>query len=1718
MSALIDRAEEMLRSNRTQRGKRRRAAVLGAMLAAVICGLLMGRAAAMAGGNILQDSLTADSAIFWKEAGTGEEGWQKADGSTVTPADAQLRLRLAFRISPEHLKDGTTFAYTLPQGLSLPDTASGTSLVVFDGKTASSAGEKAAKSAGTARIDGNVLTVTLKGTDATEEASFFVDLDFTFDRLTLDDEGAVKLALNGSISRSIVRASVQKEEPVAATDAAKKEQASAEAPAEATAASAGETDAAAADAASNEDIAAAEENESTAAVGESSQTVTSSADETASDTEEATEKGTSAADGASDEEPKQQTEPADASKTAAAESVTQQSGTAAQDEDAASAAVGGGSTDEAKTALNATGLRRSVSLLSAASPVLRRVAGTNYLDSATVNKNVNGTWTPVSEVTEGDDVRVDLSFSFPRNTITSSDKDVTYTLPSGIRPSEALTNLPLMENNAQVGTFDVATDGTVTMHFSDTYATGNAIAAELYFEGKVQSTGSSQGGTISFNDKNSTQITVTPKETPDNHDVSIQKAGTATKDSKGNVTGADYTITVSTTNGTDGAVQVMDTLSWANNVDYTNGQSDAANQYYDHSSLYIVKKRYSGDNGQVVSASDYTVEWTSSNGMPRFTVSNLPALAAGESYEVHYATKFTAKDANKDSSIGNAATAYTPKHQADTSKQIDWKTDDAKSGQYDSGSGTIHWTVTLNQNGKNTNGLSMTDNLPGDLVGDITVKDSSWQTVMTLSADNGYYVSNSTGYGSYSKDNNRQLSLNFGSGSNDGKYTVEYQTKAPAGTTTETVSNTAKTHYPDGTSHEATGTTDVTHQLSWDISKSTQANTANGKSTGYQGKNVYRQAWSTSVTMPEGAVPSFAVHDEIGGLTAQDGTEISSSYHYAIAKDLYEELCQYGITLTLRDESATRLYSNYQDATPIAFMDASYAPTDAITAEVTMYDADGNVVDSHSDAHVKSFDVKIVPKDGGTIAGSNLTIIYSTTIDMPGSDVPEGTILKAQNTASIPGKSSTATTEVRKNAEFLKQILQRTTSDNRNVWSNATKSVEYDKADPSKNTATFRILIDTTGVTGDIEVTDTLPEGMSLSGTAKLKYITTNQYSDDEDWSGLLSVSQTGQAITFKVKSGYRTPAQMAIQYDASFASDDAWNDENTNEKSYTNTATWNSKKSISTVDVKRTPERVMKTGAQVLDESGQPTGTVEYHVVLNPKAEDLNPASDYLDLTDVLTADASLQPDLDIRNVKLYAYSATAADHIDWNKELSDTVFLATYDSASHTLNAKIPDSTACVLVYRYELQGFSSMAADKSISNSVSVNGEWSKTASTSIKSRKAGGSATKGQFFLYKVDADNYKNLLSGATFDLYSGEGGSFTEKLNDYQIDKYHEWDLLDTSPDHSIFKHDVLYKFVETKAPVDYTMAADPIYVAWLNKSETEDAAWSAIQSSGILQHATKADGSQIQKADIHFIPYGGGSLYIPNTYSKLTVKKAWTAADGTAMTDAPVDSVKVNLYQDVTTEVGWTVTVKAMNPWGGTNSASALVKKGSSVTVSTQVAWGTENADMQISLDGGSTWQSMRYDTTDHIWKYVIASVTSDMADIQYRSGNNTGDGNLYTPAVSGEKPDKVTDSKKMETVAVDANHGWTYSWEGLPVSDGAGHAYTYHVEEADVPSGFKAIYLGNGITTGTITVTNQKLVELPSTGGSGTAAPIAAGASLAALAAAGLVLLRRKGLGHRS
>ena len=109
------------------------------------------------------------------------------------------------------------------------------------------------------------------------------------------------------------------------------------------------------------------------------------------------------------------------------------------------------------------------------------------------------------------------------------------------------------------------------------------------------------------------------------------------------------------------------------------------------------------------------------------------------------------------------------------------------------------------------------------------------------------------------------------------------------------------------------------------------------------------------------------------------------------------------------------------------------------------------------------------------------------------------------------------------------------------------------------------------------------------------------------------------------------------------------------------------------------------------------------------------------------------------------------------------------------------------------------------------------------------------------------------------------------------------------------------------------------------------------------------------------------------------------------------------------------------------------------------------------------------------------------------------------------------TTDPNQKEwfaTVTLDANNKWSYSWSGnkLDLDDGHGHDYHYLVEEET--TGNWNVYIDNNdVQTGEITIQNRVYtgVELPSTGGMGTA-PFAVLGGLTAAGAALLLVRRRK------
>ncbi|MGN0071871.1 MAG: Cna B-type domain-containing protein [Atopobiaceae bacterium] len=1323
------------------------------------------------------------------------------DGDTPLAGDSELRLRLAFKLDAQDLKDGAGYSYTLPEGLTVDDADA---LSVFSGTGADTGSETGAVTASglTASIKENILTISYAGDESEDSegtVSFYVDIDFTFAGLTTDDEGLAKLKLNNKITLTAVKA---------------------------------------------QEAAAAEETASTASASEI--TTTDNGTETATAAAAAAESTTSESEVSS---AKAATAEADAEVAATAESADASTDAAAETE----------SSDE-----NAA---------TASSPV----DASAYLTSATLYKNVNNSWQVTTIFNDGDSARVELGFTFANGVITSTSKDATYQLPDGVRPVDAISNAVIYDNaNQQVGTFDVSTDGLVTMHFSDSFATGNTIVASLYFKGWVTRTGSASDGTIQFG-TTGTNITVNAVTT---NDIHVSKEGTLNV----NRDGATYKITVTSNNGTGGNhLDINDTVHVRDNITYTD--------FYDHSSLQVIKKTSSTDAGTPVtigtlSSTTGGVMWNTTNGKPHFLL-QLPILNAGESYEITYTASFTTTDDDIDSNIGNTVQANSATQGVYDAVNLTSRADDLKTGAINGS--VIDWTVTLNRNNKSLAGFQMTDNLPGDLKGEITVSDADGNPVLTLSESNNYQATASGFTAKYEPDNNRLLTITVADGStNTGTYKVSYSTK-PTESASGTNTNTANTVYAGSTTHSVSATVGIGSFFSWGLKKT-------ATSADFQGHGKYRIGWQTVATAPANLDGSYTITDTIESLydRAQGGAELSAAGHYVTAGNLLATLQASRNILIVNSDTGVTYYSDGLNADGTIAMKVSQSgnvTAAPMTVTVTMYDGDGTVVSNDGDSHVKSFTVTATPADGASLAGTTSTLKYWTITDTTAAGIPDGADVYMRNRASVGGLSSEANTVVRQASAFDKQMYI-------GSWSNATKTMQYDRNTFSNNKLTFRLLVDTTDKSGNIVIEDLLPEGLEyVANSARLVKLRANGIQEDSKGSVTPTITTENgqQKLTFTLSS-YDATSQYYIRYDTTWSNDNYWSDAANINKTYTNTASLGDTEKSSSFTVHREPTFVIKTGSQG---TGSNADQVTYSVVINPLGSDIDANSDTLVLTDTLSNFGVSNPVLSTSDVRLYAYNETAEGHR--GAELSSALYTVSYDASSHTMRVTVPDSLGCVLVYSYTLKGFRSMAGSITMSNSASLAGQYSDSASAQIAASDAGGHAVQAQLTLYKVDADNYQTLLSGAQFDFYSGEGGSFGEP-NSFTLDNGSKtWDLYDTNGQ-AILAHDTLYKFVETKAPDGYQLSSEPIYLVWLSDGESEETAWQALQNSGILSSATKSDGTHIAQSDVHFIAASGGAIYAPNKYDRLTVNKIFTAPDGTTLNDDQigVTSITVKLYQDV--------------------------------------------------------------------------------------------------------------------------------------------------------------------------------------------------------------------------
>lgn len=1120
-------------------------------------------------------------------------------------------------------------------------------------------------------------------------------------------------------------------------------------------------------------------------------------------------------------------------------------------------------------------------------------------------KDANGIVRP------GQTVKVQLNYGFLANEITSDNRVATYKLPNGITllPSVSHSgNITWHDSttgkNVIVGTYAIDGD-TVTFTYNEEFADGKAFDGDFEFKASVSSDSSMENQEINFG---GTTGSVTIKKEDLTHDLSLSK--NVQKDEAGKelikfdsatkTLDIAYEVVAKTTNGTGTTVNITDFFDTVNS-------SLPSAATYQQSTIKLIKVDADGNKTDVTT--DYQGKL---NVGTELKYDALPKLEAGEQYILQYHATIPVHDDYTYKSINNVKAEFDGKDSTVSKEVKNTEPRLTKSGNYDANSRIITWTVTIkNPYGEDLRGKTFTDLLPDglDVVGEVTIQREHWSNdIKPVSAEDFKKAGCS-----YTFPTDKSETAAF--------YTIKIQTKVPDGTAV----GTTYTNTADFDGNSASGEVTVTDRSSY-LSKS--LSTAEDLETGKK-----KLTWQTSVSIPTGwnkITLTDTIHDaEVNG-TEQDGT------HYAVLSELKAEI-NANLYLTLFNSSETVTMAN--------------ASEHHVTFTVTYYDEYGNQT-TNNDAHVTKFTITAKLADGQTLDATSMVLSsYHTVADISNAGIEEP--WRFVNTAASGDKTSDASYTYKKPKEAK---LEKLVYNENNFDAAGSKISELDY---KKNNGKiyYELTIPTSLTckdlltTKDLEITDTLPAGvtfdisnvitvgaLSLNDDGSVPHqswlaqtihgsdgrpdykISTSENFDVSKKS--IGATDTDRTITFTIKSGYNVSAKpqvFYIRYWVSVAEDASWDDLRTENK-YRNSAEWNGDKAETETTVKRSYEKLYKTGTVVTedpDASGKPTATkkINYSVVINPTGAKLLTTSNTLTLTDTLSFEpsANTSAELDLSSIHLYGVTLdTTTGNIvaDHTNEIGHDRFTVTYDSPSHTMTVTVPDELACVLEYTYQISYPSS--TEVTVKNHANLSGLEEKWVDTHVVNYDSSATVRFSKFDLNKVDSNDYLVTLPGATFQLAKYDKtttGKFEEvctlKTNaSGQIN----FSLLDSSATAEIITEssaqllcNTLYRIVETDAPTGYALSKSPIYLLWGAFSNTTRAeAFNAATGEPFIHDASEYN-KWLNCNDVTYLARGESSaVYVPNTANSITVAKHWLDTDG--KTELALD--KVNSTYTATVEL----------------------------------------------------------------------------------------------------------------------------------------------------------------------------------------------------------------------
>ncbi len=1098
-----------------------------------------------------------------------------------------------------------------------------------------------------------------------------------------------------------------------------------------------------------------------------------------------------------------------------------------------------------------------------------------YITDTTIETRSDGEWELVEgSVTAGAEIRVTINYSIPANIVTQDNRVIYYQLPDGIGLAEHETGYVTI-GDANAGSYTITTDGLITITFNDTFSDGRAFDGDIQFQGTVSFTGDGEEDEIVFGGEGGT-ITVVPDS--GDTDLRITKTGTYNPD-EGKIY---YTVIVSSEQGSDGLIDVTDKF-----LNLTGGVS------YDEHSINIA-----GPAGEDVDA-----EINVHNGNTWFDIYDLPALEAGESYTITYTASVDLENTGTEDgslTVRNQALASDETNNVQTINEIEISgARIEKTGVYNPTTREVQWTVYIyNPQGYDLAGKELSDQM-------VWTYGGQEQTVTITSATLTPYTGETPGAA-------EEITLPYIFPENSTQsYILTYTTPLPE----------------DAAAGEALSVTNTALLGSWKA-----VYTIDGTMPGETGLVKYAESrtgdaytgdvkWVSTITFPQNSLTGETLESiryvDIINDAVDEGWQLRTGTHYT-TPELLEDLVaaawvgtterlslSYGTDYTIQvvtaEDFQNALGTDYYNAAGVEYVYQNVTfdqlfngfVFDGETFEFNWQEldqvADGTPIAMFAVTFTEAALEKV--NEAGQISLS-----YYTHYNLD--NVTGNGTFTLVNGGRTPSNSAASSIQTALLDQLSKQVSNTGTHDY-DLDSDAygQDPVEIDVGD-TDGRIYYRILF--YNFDDEIEVHDDMWQqfnGHITFDSIKIYDPVTGELLETVKVWGGGHFGSNPDAGTYTLTNLDDYKGCIIGLYYSIDVSDDLAEGET---KTYINTVEWtNVGEDSATANVTNSGSTLEKTG-EALD-----NGLVRYYVTINPGGRDLLENGNTLTLTDTLTlsansAAATFRPE----TAKLYRYDQEAEKHI--GEDITESLSLS-YDETTHTITFTLPDQTACVVVYEYEITR-GTAAGNIEVSNTAQLTGVASTGSGSEIvlEDQSSGATVNSATLRIYKHEAGSTNKLLSNAHFTLERyeeqeggvyewtpstltaiGEDGSFIVSEAGYI-----ELNFLNHSGTGSLYN--TLYRLEETQAPEGYTANGGYDYFVWMEQGKNEDETFNAMVEAGAWP-----DG--VDRGEVYFIAYStNGAIYVPNepetTY--ITVIKQWRDGDGNPLADGLPESITVTLYQ----------------------------------------------------------------------------------------------------------------------------------------------------------------------------------------------------------------------------